>query len=77
MIVTTEEIRNIIIEETDTLENMETMSNDVSLVEQGVDSLDMANIYLLLEEKYGIKIPDADLDQLVSVDTIVSYLLEK
>ena len=76
MKVTVEEIRNII-EESGAMVDMGTLQNDTTLAEQGVDSLDSANIYLLFEEKFEIKIPDGDLDQLKSVDEIVVYLNNK
>lgn len=76
MTVTVEEIRNII-EEADTMADMDTLVNDVRLTEQEIDSLDMANILLLLEEKFKIKIPDEDMSQVQSIDAIVAYLSEK
>ncbi|MGB5965069.1 MAG: phosphopantetheine-binding protein [Sulfurimonadaceae bacterium] len=76
MTVTVEEIRSII-EEADTMADMDTLVNDMPLTEQDVDSLDMANILLLLEEKFEIKIPDEDMNQVQSIDAIVSYLSEK
>ena len=42
--------------------------------EAGVDSLELINIILEIEEKFGIKIPDEDIDALNTVDNIVSYL---
>lgn len=53
------------------------VSNDTSLTEVGVDSLDMANVLLGIEEKYEVKIPDEDMDQLDSIDAIVKYLASK
>ncbi len=76
MTVTTEEIRNII-EKAETMSEMDDLVNDLPLTEQDVDSLDMANILLLLEEAYDVKIPDKDLSQLQSVDGIVAYLTGK
>ena len=76
MIVTTEEIRDII-EKAETMADMDTLVNNIPLTEQDVDSLDMANILLLLEEAYNLKIPDTDLNQLQSVDGIVEYLKNK
>lgn len=73
MTVTIEEIRSII-EEADTMADMATLDNDIALPEQDVDSLDMANILLLLEEKYNVKIPDEDMPQVQSVNGIVQYL---
>jgi len=76
MTVTIEEIRSII-EEAETMADMDTLKNDVPLVQQEVDSLDMANIFLLLEEKLDVKIPDEDLSRVQSVDEIVKYLSAK
>ena len=73
MTITVEEIRNII-KKAETMVEMDDLVNNIPLTEQDVDSLDMANILLLLEEAYNIKIPDKDLNQLQSVDDIVSYL---
>ena len=76
MTVTVDEIREII-EKADTMADMESLENDVSLSDQDVDSLDMANIFLLIEEKYGVKIPDTDTGKMTSVDEIVAYLSDK
>jgi acyl carrier protein len=50
------------------------LKSDTSLRTAGVDSLDMMNILLQIEEKYGIKIPDEVAAELDSIDHIVSYL---
>lgn len=76
MNVTTEEIREII-EKAETMADIDTLKNDLPLTEQGVDSLDMANILLLLEERFEIKIPNEDTNQLQNINDIVSYLSEK
>ena len=76
MTVTVEEIREII-EKAETMADMETLTNDVPLTEQDIDSLDMANILLLLEEQYEIKVPDEDMSQVQSVDAIVAYISKK
>lgn len=76
MAVTTEEIRSIV-EDAETMADMDTLTNDTPLTEQEVDSLDMANIYLLTEEKLGVKISDKDLAGLKSIDDIVTYLNNK
>ncbi len=73
MTVTVEEVRSII-EEAESMADMDTLKNDIPLTEQEVDSLDMANILLLLEEKFDVKIPDKDTNQLQSVDDIVTYI---
>ena len=54
--------------------NLETLDPASSLRENGLDSLDMANVALSMEEKYKIKIPDIDLAKLFSINSIVEYL---
>ena len=76
MAITVEDIRNIV-ETAETMADMDTLTNDVPLTEQEVDSLDMANIYLLTEEKLDVKILDKDIDRLKSVNDIVEYLNTK
>lgn len=50
------------------------IGNADSLKAAGIDSLEMMSVYLGIEEKYGIHIPDQDLDQLDTIDNIVRYL---
>ena len=42
----------------------------------GLDSLDFANLLLAVEEKYGVTIPDEEVDGLSSVQAIVNFLGE-
>jgi len=72
---TVEDIKSII-SEAGTIGATDTLTSDTSLLEQGIDSLDMATIYLMIEEKYNIKIPDETIDQLDSIESIVSYVQE-
>lgn len=53
------------------------MKSDLALSEQGVDSLDIVNVYLLLEEKFNISIPDEDLNQVKTIDSIIEYINSK
>ena len=66
-----------IIADADTLVDITKLKNDILLKDQGVDSLDLANILLLLEEKFNIKIPDPDLVQVQSVNAIIEYINKK
>jgi acyl carrier protein len=45
-----------------------------TLKDAGIDSLEVMNVFLGIEEKYGIKIPDEDVDALNTIDSIVAYL---
>ena len=44
------------------------------LFELGLDSLDHASVLLQIEESFGIKIPDAESERLVTVDAIVRFI---
>jgi len=76
MKATVENIKEVIIE-AEVLGDVSDMKSDISLREQGIDSLDVVNVYLLLEEKFEVQIPDEDLDQVRSIDSIVEYINNK
>lgn len=76
MKATIENVKEVILE-ADVLGSVEKMLNDVPLREQGIDSLDVVNVYLLLEEKFDIKIPDEDLEKVQTIDAIIEYINKK
>jgi len=76
MKATVENIKEVIVE-ADVLGDVSEMKSDVALAEQGIDSLDVVNVYLLLEEKFDVQIPDEDLDQVRNIDSIVEYINNK
>lgn len=76
MIATVENVKEVIAE-AEVLGDVSDMKNDIPLSEQGIDSLDVVNVYLLLEEKFGIKIPDEDLSKVQTIDAIVEYVNNK
>lgn len=43
----------------------------------GVDSLDLFEMVMALEEEFGIEIPSEDLEKIVTVNDIIGYLKEK
>ena len=59
--VTKEEIIDII-KKVDVLLNADEIDPDKDLTEQGVDSLDLVNIYFSLEENYSIEITDESIE---------------
>lgn len=62
------------IKQADVVPDVTKLRSDVKLVDQGVDSLGLFNILLILEEKIKVKIPDDDIDKLHTVDDIRRYL---
>lgn len=73
MKATIENVKEVIAE-AEVLGDVSEMESGVPLAEQGIDSLDVVNVYLLLEEKFDIKIPDQDLSQVQTIDSIVEYV---
>lgn len=63
-----------IISEANTQMNLEGIHGKANLRDLGADSLDLMTILLSVQEKAGIEIPDAEVDNLVSVDAICSYV---
>lgn len=73
MNVTREEMLGII-ESAGVSVDVAAIKSDTPLSKAGIDSLEMMNVFLAIEEKFGIKIPDEDIDALDTVDGIIAYL---
>lgn len=73
MNVTKEEILNII-DNVGVSANLSKIEQGASFKESGIDSLEMMNVFLGIEETYGIKIPDKDVDGLNTMNDIIDYL---
>lgn len=76
MNVTQEDIFSII-ENVGVSADISNLAADASLTDSGIDSLEMMNIFLGIEEKFGIHIPDEDIDALDSVNNIINYLSQR
>ncbi|MBE0515335.1 phosphopantetheine-binding protein [Sulfurimonas sp.] len=76
MKATVENVKEVIAE-AEVLGDVNEMSNDIALEDQGIDSLDVVNVYLLLEEKFDVKIPDEDLNKVQTINDIVEYINHK
>ena len=76
MQATIENIKDIIAE-AETLGDGNHLKIDTPLIEQGMDSLDIVNVFLLIQEKFDIEIPDDDYIQLETIDKIVEYINTK
>lgn len=48
-----------------------------SLLECGMDSLDLASLIMALEEKYNIEVDSRDVENLVTLDAIVAFFGKK
>ena len=70
-----EKIKNIIIEQLQVSETA--ITEEASFIDDlGADSLDLVELIMALEEEFGIEIPDADAEKVVTVGDVVSYIKE-
>ncbi|NQY25950.1 MAG: acyl carrier protein [Piscirickettsiaceae bacterium] len=59
------------------VKDVDALENDKSLSEQGVDSLDFSSLLFNIEEKFGVVIPDEDIDELQTITQITTYVNAK
>ena len=60
--------------EVESFVDFDNLKMDVSLEDQGLDSLDLISTFLAITEEYGIKISDDEMDSLTTVNEIVSFI---
>lgn len=63
-----------IIKDAKTVIDLNAISPDINLRDIGADSLDMMNIFLAIQEKYNVEIPDEEIENLVSIESICNYI---
>ena len=70
-----EKIKNIIVEQLQVSETA--ITEEASFIDDlGADSLDLVELIMALEEEFGIEIPDADAEKVVTVGDVVNYIKE-
>lgn len=68
-----EKIREMIAENLNI--DMNTITEEASFKEDlGVDSLDLFELVMALEEEFGVEIPTEDLEELTTVGAVVKYV---
>ncbi len=65
------------IRESQFLEDVSGLRDDVKLTEQGIDSLGMFNVLLVLSERFGVLIPDQDAERLNTINQIAEYFNQR
>lgn len=58
-------------------QDIERWDLNFNFLKGAMDSLDHATFALLLEERHGLKISDADLDKLNTIRAVLDYAREK
>ncbi|MBE5874358.1 MAG: acyl carrier protein [Lachnospiraceae bacterium] len=66
-----------IIEEKLNVEGMEITENSKFKEDLNADSLDLFELVMALEDEFGVEIPSEDLEKIVSVGDVISYINDK
>jgi len=74
MEVTVEKVIELLKSEVEARIDYDTLKTDISLTEQGMDSLDYLTFYLAVEEQFGVKIEETEMDKLRSIDDVIGFL---
>lgn len=70
-----EKVKNIIVEQLGAEESAITL--EASFIDDlEADSLDIVELIMGIEEEFGIEIPDADAEKVVTVGDVVDYIKE-
>lgn len=70
-----EKIKNILIEDLQVPEDDISMNSEL-IADLGINSLELADLILMCEEKFNIEIKDEDIHKFISVGDVVNYLSE-
>lgn len=66
-----------IIEEKLNVEGMEITEDSKFKEDLNADSLDLFELVMALEDEFGVEIPSEDLEQIVTVGDVISYINDK
>ena len=75
--VTIEDVKSVFSDSNLRRVNIDDINEDIPLSEQGLDSLDLYNVFLNIEDKYNIKIEDSDFGLLRDLKDIVKFINNK
>ena len=68
-----EEVRDVVVEQLSVAPDA--VKIDSKIIEDlGADSLDVVELVVALEEKFGIEIPDSEAEKLISIKDVVTYI---
>lgn len=73
---TDQKIKDIIVEQLSV--NAEQVTTEAKFIEDlGADSLDIVELVMAFEEEFGVEVPDADAEKLLTVGDVIKYIEDK
>lgn len=68
-----DEVRDVVVEQLSVAP--ESVKPESKIIEDlGADSLDVVELVMALEEKFGIEIPDSEAEKLLSIQDVIDYV---
>lgn len=72
-----EKLKKIIVEQL-AIDNPDAITEEANFKDDlGVDSLDLFELVMALEEEYGVEIPSEELEKIQTVQDVMNYLKSK
>ncbi|KEA45912.1 acyl carrier protein [Campylobacter mucosalis] len=68
-----EDVRDVVVEQLSVEPNAVKLESKI-IEDLGADSLDVVELVMALEEKFGIEIPDGEAEKLISISDVVTYI---
>ncbi len=68
-----DEVRDVVVEQLSVAP--EAVKPESKIIEDlGADSLDVVELVMALEEKFGVEIPDSEAEKLLSINDVVTFI---
>lgn len=77
MKITVEDIKEILKTDVEVRLDLDLIELNEPLTDQGMDSLEGLTLFLTIEEKYGVKVEEDEMDGLQSVNEIIEFVNAK
>ena len=71
-----DKVKAILCEQLDVEEDKVTMEAEIQ-EDLGADSLDLVDLIMSFEDEFGVEIPSEDVEKIVSVGDVISYINDK
>lgn len=70
---TFDDVKNVVVEQLSVEADSVKMESKI-IEDLGADSLDVVELIMALEEKFGVEIPDSDAEKLIKIEDVVNYI---
>ncbi|CAD7287981.1 MULTISPECIES: acyl carrier protein [Campylobacter] len=68
-----DDVRDVVVEQLSVEPDAVKLESKI-IEDLGADSLDVVELVMALEEKFGIEIPDGEAEKLISISDVVTYV---